>query len=255
MNGSRILISQQSPQSYYIFYDGSHDNNNNNVVHWIISPIVSGETSGPSLTFDTYNKLTVANVDSDATSNICYYSNTYEMGSRKELLINDYGAYYANIYSSNTLALVKKEIIETSYSLTNIAFHYGAFSASDYSSAYSTVGAAATAGHVYSDTAAGTYTWGTLATPDTSTSGQTGYTWTPTSTITADVLMISGGGGGGGSVGGGGGGAGGLLHHTNQTISSGQKTIVVGNGGTGGCLLYTSPSPRDLSTSRMPSSA
>ena len=25
--------------------------------------------------------------------------------------------------------------------------------------------------------------------------------------------------------------------------------------GTGGCLLYTSPSPRDLSTSRMPSSA
>ena len=24
---------------------------------------------------------------------------------------------------------------------------------------------------------------------------------------------------------------------------------------TGGCLLYTSPSPRDLSTSRMPSSA
>ena len=25
--------------------------------------------------------------------------------------------------------------------------------------------------------------------------------------------------------------------------------------GAGGCLLYTSPSPRDLSTSRMPSSA
>ena len=28
-----------------------------------------------------------------------------------------------------------------------------------------------------------------------------------------------------------------------------------GGGGGGGCLLYTSPSPRDLSTSRMPSSA
>ena len=27
------------------------------------------------------------------------------------------------------------------------------------------------------------------------------------------------------------------------------------HGGIGGCLLYTSPSPRDLSTSRMPSSA
>ena len=43
------------------------------------------------------------------------------------------------------------------------AFHHGAFSASDYSSAYSTVGAAATAGFVYSDTPAGTYSWGTLA--------------------------------------------------------------------------------------------
>ena len=54
----------------------------------------------PALTFDTYNKLTVADVDSDATSNICYFSNTYEMGSRKELLINDAGTYYANIYLS-----------------------------------------------------------------------------------------------------------------------------------------------------------
>ena len=62
----------------------------------------------PSLNFDTYNKLTVANVDSDATSNIDFFSNTYEMGSRKELIINDAGTYYANIYSSNTLALVKK---------------------------------------------------------------------------------------------------------------------------------------------------
>ena len=62
----------------------------------------------PSLNFDNYNKLTVANVDSDATSNIDFFSNTYEMGSRKELIINDAGTYYANIYSSNTLALVKK---------------------------------------------------------------------------------------------------------------------------------------------------
>ena len=31
--------------------------------------------------------------------------------------------------------------------------------------------------------------------------------------------------------------------------------IVVGGGVAGACLLYTSPSPRDLSTSRMPSSA
>ena len=78
-----------------------------------------------------------------------------------------------------------------------IAFHHGTFTSSDYSSAYSTVGDAATAGFVYSDTDTTiSYTWGTLNSVDTSTSGQTGYTWTPTSAITADVLMVAGGGGG-----------------------------------------------------------
>ena len=33
------------------------------------------------------------------------------------------------------------------------------------------------------------------------------------------------------------------------------KPVVVGRTKRNGCLLYTSPSPRDLSTSRMPSSA
>ena len=64
----------------------------------------------PSLNFDNFNKLTFANVDSDATSNIDFFSNTYEMGSRKELIINDGGTYHANIYSSNTLALVKNQV-------------------------------------------------------------------------------------------------------------------------------------------------
>ena len=116
-----------------------------------------------------------------------------------------------------------------------IAFHHGTFTSSDYSSAYSTVGDAATAGFVYSDTDTTiSYTWGTLNSVDTSTSGQTGYTWTPTSAITADVLMVAGGGGGGGHMGGGG-GAGGLLFNENVSLS-GQKNIVVGNGGTGGVL-------------------
>ena len=37
------------------------------------------------------------------------------------------------------------------------------------------------------------------------------------------------------------------------TIGHWQHAVFLGNGD--GCLLYTSPSPRDLSTSRMPSSA
>ena len=48
------------------------------------------------------------------------------------------------------------------------------------------------------------------------------------------------------------------------TIEDGEFIVFVGPSGCGktttlrmiaGCLLYTSPSPRDLSTSRMPSSA
>ena len=53
---------------------------------------------------------------------------------------------------------------------------------------------------------------------------------------TVDYLVVAGGGGGGKE--GGGGGAGGVRSNHPDT-----------------CLLYTSPSPRDLSTSRMPSSA
>jgi len=109
-----------------------------------------------------------------------------------------------------------------------IAFHHGAFTASDYSSAYSTVSAAATAGHVYSDTTPATYTWGTLNSVDTSTSGQTGYSWTPASAITADVLMVAGGGAGG-SDNSGGGGAGGLIFKPSISIT-GSQTITVGAG-------------------------
>ena len=208
-------------------------------VNYAAGYLGTGATSTtPSLNFDTYNKLTVANVDSDATSNIDFFSNTYEMGSRKELIINDAGTYHANIYSSNTLALVKKEII-TESGAKKVAFHHGAFSASDYSSAYSTVEAAATAGHVYSDTSTTpTYTWGTLGTIS-STSTNTTYTWTPASTgfNKADILMVAGGGGGSKSShsysAGAGGGAGGLVYKENQSIS-GAQTIIVGNGGASG---------------------
>ena len=112
-----------------------------------------------------------------------------------------------------------------------VVFHYGSF---DSSYGDADITAAAAAGHIYSDTDTTiSYAWGTLGSASTA-GNQTTYTWTPLGTITgADILMVAGGGGGGGCIAGGG-GAGGLLHHTNQTISSAQKTIVVGNGGIGG---------------------
>ena len=44
---------------------------------------------------------------------------------------------------------------------------------------------------------------------------------------------------------------------TTQSIAGGAQTttLSVSDGSTGACLLYTSPSPRDRTRSRMPSSA
>jgi len=115
-----------------------------------------------------------------------------------------------------------------------LAFHHGAFSSSDYSSAYSTIGAAATAGFVYSDTSTSTtYTWGTLSTIST-TDLKTTYTWeSPNSMTDVQIVLVAGGGGGGGSYEAGGGGGGGYKSLTGQNISRGNNTIVVGNGGVG----------------------
>ena len=45
------------------------------------------------------------------------------------------------------------------------------------------------------------------------------------------------------------------IHNDKNFCSSNENTIYVKDLQSSGCLLYTSPSPRDLSTSRMPSSA
>ena len=66
------------------------------------------------------------------------------------------------------------------------------------------------------------------------TVSSTTYTFTPASTLTANVLMVAGGGGGGQTSGGsaGGGGAGGLVYTAGTSLAQGAtKTIVVGNGG------------------------
>lgn len=62
-------------------------------------------------------------------------------------------------------------------------------------------------------------------------------TFTPTQSLTADVLVVAGGGGTGASTGGnyvsGGGGAGGYLKHTSQSLTTTNYTITVGAGGAG----------------------
>jgi hypothetical protein len=62
-----------------------------------------------------------------------------------------------------------------------------------------------------------------------------GGTFTPTTAITADILVVAGGGGGGYSAGAsGGGGAGGVLAFASQSLASGTGyTVTVGSGGNG----------------------
>jgi len=119
--------------------------------------------------------------------------------------------------------------IDTSGFTGTIAFHHDTFANSGDPYGDGTLAGASANNHVFVDTQTGTYTWGTLGSAS-STSTNTTYTWTPPNDIEgADVLMVAGGGGGATNYGGGG-GAGGLLFYEGETIS-GQKTIVIGNGG------------------------
>lgn len=79
----------------------------------------------------------------------------------------------------------------------------------------------ATGGAVYSDS---TYYYHVF--------GASG-TFTPTQSITADVLCVAGGGGGG-SRAGGGGGAGGVTYYASQSLIATGYTCTVGSGGAGG---------------------
>jgi len=62
-------------------------------------------------------------------------------------------------------------------------------------------------------------------------------TFTPSQSLTADVLVVAGGGGSGASTSGNytssGGGAGGYLKHTSQSLTATNYTVTVGAGGTG----------------------
>jgi hypothetical protein len=62
--------------------------------------------------------------------------------------------------------------------------------------------------------------------------GATGV-FTPSASLTADVLVVAGGAGGGAGYGTGGGGAGGVLAYTSQSLSATNYTCTIGGGGAG----------------------
>src|SRR5210317_983350 len=187
----------------------------------------------PTLTFDGYNKLTIDNVDTVETATIKKDGAAFATTTSNTVYIRDTGTYTAEVKGSDEYAIeLSKEVsaINNAPDIT-ITFHYDTFTNSGDPYSDGSVTAAATAGHIFSDTDTTiSYTWGTLDSASTA-NRQTTYTWTPASTVTAKVLMVAGGGGGGNSDnnngGGGGGGAGGVVYNASVSLS-GQQTIVVG---------------------------
>jgi hypothetical protein len=120
-----------------------------------------------------------------------------------------------------------------------IAFTYGNFNST---LGHTNVESAAKAGVICANTSAseipphfGTFTMsGTV-------SGQTTYSWTPPGDCVAEVLVVAGGGGGGGSPHASGGGGGGLILRPNVFVKGKDNTVKVGDGGSGGTGMITSP--------------
>jgi alpha-tubulin suppressor-like RCC1 family protein len=126
-----------------------------------------GDEDEDFITYDGFGKVTVETKgDTGATSNITYYSNTYEIGTARDLYITDTGDYTVDIYGSTKAFLgthtVSADTIDNVPGFT-LAFHHGTFADSGDPYSDGSVTTAATNGHVFSDTATGTYTWGTLA--------------------------------------------------------------------------------------------
>ena len=228
---SQFIVPADAPNTLY-YYCQHHSG-----MGGASSINVADSNSGIILTYGTHalvanstvsGEYTIATNFDGTTSNlyvngdlISQTTPTIASGAKMIKIGEDYNGLIKNLKFWN----YAKSFLVT---FTKVVFHYGSFD-SVYGDA--DVNAAAAAGHVFDNTPAGTYPWGTITLPSTA-SNQTTYTWTLSGTITADVLMVAGGGGGGGSHGGGG-GAGGLLF--NESVSlSGQKTITVGNGGVGG---------------------
>jgi alpha-tubulin suppressor-like RCC1 family protein len=243
-----LTFSRSSPETYYGPYEEGKDYNTllfttgyTNIDKITVeTPSTSAAlgrvevndfTDTPSLTFDGYNKLTLSGLESGSTSNVLFNGNTYSIGTASNVYIENTGTYEAESKGTTTFALTKNVVgAIASKSPVTVAFHFNTFSWGGDPYSDGSVTAAATAGHIYSDTPTGTYTWGSLDSASTA-SQQTTYTWTPASTVTAKVLMVAGGGGGGnsdnGNGGGGGGGAGGVVYNSSVSLS-GQQTITVG---------------------------
>lgn len=166
-------------------------------------------TSSSSSTLDTQTILNIQNY-SNTTTNKTVLERTASIGSAYP------GTEAGVTLWRNTAAITSIDLISIGYTFqTGSTFSLYGIRAEGVSPA-----AKATGGAIYSDD---TYYYHVF--------GSTG-TFTPLSSLTADVLVVAGGGGGGCDDGGAG-GAGGLCFQSSRSLSATGYTVTIGAGGTG----------------------
>jgi hypothetical protein len=165
-----------------------------------------------------YESSTLATIFGQMILNIQNYANTNVFKN----VLSHYGSHADRVGLNmgvwrNTNAITTMTISSDS---TNGIAVGSSFSLYGIKSVTAEVAPKATGGTIYSDS---TYYYHAF--------GATG-TFTPLSSLTADILVVAGGGGGGRIVAGGG-GAGGLLAFTSQALTATGYTCTVGSGGAG----------------------
>ena len=193
-----------------------------------------GPNSGSANRTTTFYNMNGSPSTTNAFSNIEVYVPNYASNNYKTFNVD--GASEDNAVLLNNIA-IGAGLWSNSSPITSITFaggggnfvQYSTFTLYGIKNAQKTAGNSikATGGNIVFD---GTYVYHVF--PSTGA-------FVPTSSLTADVLVVAGGGGGGGGGtnygGGGGGGAGGLLGFANQSFSNGiTYSCAVGAGGAGG---------------------
>ena len=193
---------------------------------------MSGYTSGASNRGSNVGYIQIGNFIGTSTVDpalvITQISN-YSNSSIHKASITTHNQFQTNVNTSYTETMVQANLWRSNSAITSITMSLsnGNYSVNSTFSLYGILAEGvsptvkATGGAIYSDSSYYYHVFGASG------------TFTPTQSITADVLVVAGGGGGGDTAGGGG-GAGGLLGFTSQALTATGYTVTVGSGGAAG---------------------